>query len=365
MESASVQTTKKKHIVWIDWARAFAIITVVICHATESTYSFTSKGIDGLGPLSQASAFSLLTIGRLGVPVFLFISGYLLLDRHYDRDACKKFWKTKWLPLFLVTELWLVIYNVFLCLHLERAFDLAFLIKNMLFLENVGMGHTWYLPMIIGLYLFIPYISNGLKTVGDKTLLVFPLGLAIVIFFGTPTASVISQCLGFGKLANMIEPGFSGGVYGCYMLLGYCFRKDAFKNISVPALAFIALSGLALTVFLQIYAYSCNVGYNVWYNNGALLIAGFAIFGLFSKGKNLKELEVVSALSYYSFPIYLVHFPIRLALAPYFLKWAPIVHLPHVIQDLSFAMILIVLSLAVCKLIATIPKIGPKLIYLR
>lgn len=198
-----------KRIVWMDYARAFAILTVLLCHATEKAYSFQLDSILSTSLPSQTAAFCLFTVGRLGVPIFLFMSGYLMLDRDYSREKCLTFWRTKWLGLFLATEFWIAAYNIFLCLSTGRDFSVGLLIKNMLFLENVGMGHMWYMPMIIGLYLFLPFIANGLRKLDDPKLLLFPLACALVLFLGIPLLSILSQSFGHGALRCEIAEGLA------------------------------------------------------------------------------------------------------------------------------------------------------------
>ena len=68
--------TKKERIFYYDVLRAFAIIAVIICHVDMF-----------FGPLtSQTQVIAQMTfhdIGRIGVPIFLMISGALLLNRDY------------------------------------------------------------------------------------------------------------------------------------------------------------------------------------------------------------------------------------------------------------------------------------------
>lgn len=355
----------RERIPWLDYARASAICAVVLCHATEAVYQFKLDGIGVAGIYSQTCAFALFTIGRLGVPIFLFLSGYLMLDRQYDSAACRKFWRTKWIPLLVAAEIWLIIYNLFLCVVWDREFDFIFLLRNMLFLERVGMGHTWYIPMILGLYLFLPYIANGLKAFEKYTSLLFPLGISILILFGTPTVSAFAQCFGSAPLTCEIDPGFSGGVYGCYMLLGYCVRKRAFERIPSAIVAAAGIGAFVFVVTLQVFSYSRSVQFNVWYTNGFLLITGLSIYELLSRASGLRGNRIIYTLSYYSFAIYLVHFPVKMTLSPFFLKWGVIASQPHLVQVLSFALITMLVSLLICVLIAHVPKIGRRILYLK
>lgn len=352
-----------KRIVWMDYARAFAILTVLLCHATEKAYSFQLDSILSTSLPSQTAAFCLFTVGRLGVPIFLFMSGYLMLDRDYSREKCLTFWRTKWLGLFLATEFWIAAYNIFLCLSTGRDFSVGLLIKNMLFLENVGMGHMWYMPMIIGLYLFLPFIANGLRKLDDPKLLLFPLACALVLFLGIPLLSILSQSFGHGALRCEIAEGFSGGAYGCYMLLGYCVKKFPLRDRVKPILlATLFLLCFLATVSLQIFAYSKGIFAPVWYTNGLLLAAGFFLFLLFSCGAALRNSRVISTLSYYSFALYLVHFPILMLLAPHIASLGIESHVAQVALLLSADL---AISLALCIAIARIPNIGSRILYLK
>lgn len=70
-----------KRIVSLDYARAFAILSVVTMHASECTPLFHQVG-PGFGP-QQLLTSLLSSVGRLGVPIFLMLTGALLLARDY------------------------------------------------------------------------------------------------------------------------------------------------------------------------------------------------------------------------------------------------------------------------------------------
>ena len=97
---------------WIDYARVCAVFCVVLCHATESFYGAVVRGearIDtGLWMLEN----TLFTVGRLGVPLFLAITGALLLGRELEPG---KFYRKSLFPLVGTTEIWIVLNYVFVC----------------------------------------------------------------------------------------------------------------------------------------------------------------------------------------------------------------------------------------------------------
>ena len=67
---------KKERIFYYDFLRAFAIIAVIICHSDLFFGSLDT-------PLRIIAQMTFHDIGRIGVPIFLMISGALLLNRDY------------------------------------------------------------------------------------------------------------------------------------------------------------------------------------------------------------------------------------------------------------------------------------------
>lgn len=76
-----------KRIVSLDILRTIAILDVLLVHCTESVYPMNNPTLLSYSILSQFLAISLFTLGRLGVPIFFFISGYLLLDKDYKNGG--------------------------------------------------------------------------------------------------------------------------------------------------------------------------------------------------------------------------------------------------------------------------------------
>ena len=104
----------KERLNWLDLVRCIAILCVVMCHVIEGDiYNFDLGYMQSVGFASQAFAFVMFSMGRIGVPLFLLSTGYLLLNRTYDDAQCRGFWKNKGLGLLVAVEVWIVIYNLF------------------------------------------------------------------------------------------------------------------------------------------------------------------------------------------------------------------------------------------------------------
>ncbi|MBQ8189548.1 MAG: acyltransferase [Lachnospiraceae bacterium] len=349
----------QKNYSFINLTRSIAIACVVLCHATEAIYPFNIESMSTLNLTDQAYAFSLFTLGRLGVPLFLFITGFLLLDKVSDTVSGIKFWHKNFFNLLITTEIWIVIYHVFLCLYNCEPFYITKLIKEMLFVSKIDLGHFWYMPMILSLYLFIPIFSVLLKNM-DYRLFIFPTVICILYLFGTPILNVLLICFHKKGIATVISLGFMGGVYGIYMLLGYFVKKDFFKKIPSKYCIVLAILCFMATVSLQLISYHNSIRYNVWYDCAFILICSFCIFEIITRHCNPNPYHIWQFFAKYAFSVYLIHYPLIMLLTPYINEIPSRPLRVWILFLTSF-----IGSLFIAYLINRLPKIGKWLLYLR
>ena len=313
-----------------------------------------------LNVMSEASrlfALASFTVGRIGVPLFLLLSGYLLLDRWYDEDGCRRFWKRNWCGLVLTTEIWIVLYDIFLWSVYDAHPSLW---KHMLFLQKVPMGHMWYMPMIIGLYLFLPFMARALRNI-DVKILRFPLGVLSIYLFVVPVFHVIRKALGHGWVGSLLDPGYSGGIYGVYLILGYCLKKGMLRRLTDFQVVGAGIGFFLATWLLQVFSYAHGETYNVWYNCGLLLLCALFLFEWFSRTKIFGESCWLSWLSQYSFGLYLVHFPlIKLGAG-----WLKTISLLMPLKVIFLFIGVSIGSMALCYIIGKSSKLGRWLLYNR
>lgn len=345
----------KTRIEWIDLVRAIAILTVLYIHSVDGIYIILSDSIVNLTMISRIFQYASLFIGRIGVPFFLMISGYLLLDRTYDDAKVRKFWNKSCKGLIIVTIIWAAVYATSLFFISTKSMQV-----NPVEAGNLFFSHMWYMPMIIGMYLSFPFVSNALSSFDNRTIY-----QGIVVFgllaFCLPFITLLCDMEGIRNVTIQYCLGFSGGIYGVYIILGYLVKKDYFKSVSNLKLWIISIVSFLICVFFQYYAFKRGYQFFLWYDFPFILLGSFGLFELVSRIKHVRCYKIVKVLSKYSFAVFLIHNLFRLPLLPVIVK------LPFAepVEALILWILLIILSYITAAIIYRIPKIGKFLLYMK
>ena len=298
---------------WADFLRGIAAFCVVLCHVTETVYVFNPSFFAEQSFASQFFAFTSFTIGRMGVPVFFFLSGYLLLTRNYNDRSCFAFWRKNLLPLILTSEIWNVFYNVFLSFYMNTPLDWKMLLRTALFLHQTALGHMWYIPVILGMYLFLPFAARALQSFQPKTFLI-PGVVAFICLYLMPVVGILEAPKDRPYYYFLFDLAWSGNGYGVLIAFGYFVKKGCFKKIKTWILAILAALSFTATIAVLFSAYRHGNGDNLWYNWGTLILCTSCLCEICSRRKNLGNGCFFNAAAKYSFGIFLVHFPIKMIL---------------------------------------------------
>lgn len=299
----------RNRIAWIDFARVLAIISVVFCHAIEIDYYAVWTGDISATSFDWYFGQISYSFGRLGVPFFLMITGTLMLGRNFD---IKKFYIKSLLPLFITTEIWTVInyfYGIW-CYSLQ--FDIKDFLGNILFLKSSPLSHMWYMPMILGVYLVIPFVANALKGISFKNICL-PILFGFVVFslmpmYNTFAGQIITQ---LPPAQFKIDVSFLGGLYGLILILGYYVaNKKILSQCPKWVLIFVFVVSFIINTLLARYFYNKSIfGITifVWYTSPFIIVGAICLFELLRRITIEKSNKVVTLISKGSFAIYLTH----------------------------------------------------------
>jgi surface polysaccharide O-acyltransferase-like enzyme len=224
--------SKTENLDWINNLRVISLFAVVILHTTSPVLETYNKG-----PLSIwliGDFYNTLT--RFAVPVFVMISGALLLHREYELGD---FLKKRLIRIVIPFLFWS-------CIYIAYEFyneDLTYTglnwdtVHQALHLLKVGSSyHLWYVYMLIGLYLFVPIISIFIRNATQNEILYFLIVWFVVMALGQPYLS---------KFKPSLDLRYFEGFVG-YLVLGHylAFKPITKKRTGLWALLFIACLGV-------------------------------------------------------------------------------------------------------------------------
>ena len=345
----------KNRVEWIDFVRAIAILTVLYIHATDGIYIISSDAIMNFTLFSRIFQYASLFIGRIGVPFFLMITGYLLLDRSYDDSKVRKFWAHNCKNLVIVTVIWSIVYVLSL-----QFITVESSVVNPVEAGNLFFSHMWYMPMIIGMYLSMPFVASALKHFDKKTILNAAIVFSLLAFL-LPFISTVLDMNGIKNVNIQYSLGFSGGVYGIYIILGYLVKKGTFKKIASYKFALLAVVSFIISVAFQYYAFVIGYNFILWYEFPFIMTGSFALFELCSRMNHVRGYNIVKVLSKYSFAVFLIHNLFRLPLLPVIVS----IQVTEPVKAIILWILLIILSYIAAFVIYRIPKVGKFVLYMR
>lgn len=340
---------KQKRIVFIDDIRALAILMVIMCHVIDVNCLFW-LGYQEMSGARQIILYTLLIFGRCGVPLFLMITGYLLLDRDYSQGKWKSFYLHKWLHLFLLTEIWFIIYEGFSVLVQGNPFVGKDLVLRMLFFKEPVLSHAWYLSVILGLYLLLPVLALVWKKLSDK-------GCLITVFL------IWALVLLLQRLAQ--ETIAQHMTYALYMLIGGTYKRwhTALVEHKKAACIIYSLAGIFALAGCEGFLWlQHRKGENVslWYDHAGIVLLSLTLFGLVMLLAQKKK-TFVERLSQDSFGIYLIHNMIALVMMPWLGKWNGNFYLKMILTYLLVWGI----AWGLTHMIGKIPYVGDWILYKR
>ena len=221
----------KKRIFYFDQIRALAIVLVVMIHICNAFRGVHVVGTVGWMIPSFTKGFCVIA-----VPLFLMISGALLLNRNYE---LKDFLTRRFVRLILPVILWGIIYILLKTYVDTSSLNIMSIYDTFLWFLSHGYWFSW---MLISIYLFIPVINSFIKEYNLRGVEYF-----LVIWF----IYLILYCLGIYPLWQIDLSNFAG--YIGFVILGYYINNKDF-NLS-PKKMYI----IGLLIYLTLSLINCHL----------------------------------------------------------------------------------------------------------
>ncbi len=225
-----------------DIVRTVAIVCVILLHAAND---LTTQQMGQLEIFRWVTVDIYQSVGRMGVLLFLILTGALLLQPSKLDEPIGVFFKKRWARIGLPFVFWGVIFFVWDFAVLHQPITSSAIVQGIL---TGPYYHFWYLYMLTGIYLLTPILrivmAHANQTIIKYFIVLWLLGASIV-----PVASLVTTYyLDPNVLAFTGYAGFF--VLGAYLL-----------NVKMRRSTLLVLMGLglALTV-VGTYAIAATVG---------------------------------------------------------------------------------------------------------
>ncbi len=318
------ESGQKQRILYLDLLRAIAIISISLNHAVNRAFAVQEgqAAETAVLPLylnvikTGAAVFS-----RIGVPLFLMITGSLMLTREYKtKKDISHFYKSNWLNLFITAEIWFfIMFVIIMAISAPDMFRLESLPKlllrcilNQLFVSQKTLGSMWYMQIIIPMYMLLPVFSLFLHKGFDKWLI--PLtGIIIYTQYLIPAVSAFFK---MNEIPFAVHTDFGGeGIVHylfVYVLAGYWIHKNRERIrelVRVRNMLILWILLFAVVCTYQLYAFQKEMDYVLRYNSPGVALCGVGLFILILLVKDVPGFlrKPIVYLSQISFGIYFVH----------------------------------------------------------
>lgn len=204
---------QESKVLFIDVIRAIAAVMVVVIHVSGYAVDHFLEPQHEQPFFWWVAAF-LNASSRVAVPLFVMVSGYLLLN-HHDKNEPWSWLKNRLFRILIPLIVWIAIY------FLWRQFSLPEGYSAMEMLRAIARGdpyyHLWFLYMLIGLYFATPILKTYLHGADRPNVKYF----IVIWFLFTAIPPFINRALyinHFGLSVSVVS-GFVG-----YYMLGYWMR---------------------------------------------------------------------------------------------------------------------------------------------
>lgn len=286
-------------IIWVQNLRIFACLSVVMIHVIAGWFETAgSVQISNNRWILDNVIFQVLI--RHAVPIFIMVSGYLLLNPKKEFNIKKLKWYIVKMLIVLLTfgYVFALIENI-----INDGFDniISTLIKSFVnLIQEHSWSHLWYLYMLVGIYILTPVFRKFIEYAEEKEVK-FVLIILLILSFVIPTIN---------NITNMKITTFYLGVpifsYIFYFLIGYYIGNNYIvkSNKLIYILGIIGVIGYMTLCFIKKYNSNINVGNT----NIFTCLYSILVFKLFASEKiKFPNNKINCNIAKYSFTIYIIH----------------------------------------------------------
>lgn len=292
----NIVSTKNEQI---EYLRAAAICAVVLVHTVNSGLIYSGENPN---PLVYSFFNGVRDWAYWGVPVFLMITGMLLLNPEKD-ITISKIYRKYIFRMICVLAIFGTGFSLMELLLKEHTLNISMVrVAILKVISGDTWAHMWYVYALIGIYLLLPLYRAVTARVSNQELQYILLIFCIFQMVLPVFESLFNFSLGFYLLITRYHL--------IYLLLGECKRRDMYR-LSKKQSLFIGIVCSMTIILLSSVLCLKSVKINALFGAGSLLIMilSYVILSFIQQVKITDSLikRVSLELADKSFAIYLVH----------------------------------------------------------
>jgi surface polysaccharide O-acyltransferase-like enzyme len=291
----------------VDLIRTVAMVGVILLHASGQ-WLITSQEMGQLTPLgitTWAIVDVYQSLGVLSVPIFLMLTGALLLQPQKQNERLNVFFKKRLARVGLPFLFWAAVYFVwdFYVINLPLSLDVV--TQGIL---NGAYSQFWYIYVLFGLYLITPilraFLVSANQTLIKYFITLWIIGVAILPFFGLLTPFMLNSNV-------FVIGGFVG-----YFILGIYLTTLKMRR---STLWILLLLGVVLTA-VGTYVLAATGGEQIYffqeYISPTVILASVMLFlllltikpaSLQKESSPLKHNKLIKLISENTLGIFFIH----------------------------------------------------------
>ena len=347
-----MNSSNSKRIFYFDGIRAVAILCVVLLHVTGHLGEIMNYNLSTIHSFSGIYMLFANNFFRIGIALFLMLSGALLLGRDWD---VKGFFSKRVPRILKPFIFWALVFSIILISSSYLISSINFVTKfgaldminvfvNTLLCKAPGSEVYWFVWMMLAMYLLMPIIN---KWINDTDLSKIEYFLIIWVVYIVITHSLmipVPEILSF-----FISPiGF--------VVLGYYLRYNERKIFNTSIIALVLIVVPSVLMFIYSY-YIVDTTMLFVFNRYSILvmIEAIGVFCLFKSSPILNNprndvAKAVSSIAVCSYGMYLIHSQMIMVVRR-------LIHINFVFDYIIFFIVGFILSWIIIYVLAKIPII--------
>ena len=284
-----------------DLLRILCAIGVILIHVTGTYIGNSTTLINQNKEINYTLIEAFFDcIGRFAVPVFLMLTGVFTLSNPKNKNF-SYFYKKSIKNIFVPTIIFTILYIIYQIIISFTFKDISLKSIRYNVIHGEPYYHLWYMYMLIGVYMLIPFIIRLKDDIGIKRF-----KMVSILFFPIAILSLWTTEFKFNWNFGM------SFLYCSYVMIGYIISKNV-KNKSLIKFIIFLILGILLEIFatykvndiiLKGISFS-ELKYTIQGQESPIIaIASVFIFIAFSNLEIKQNFYFISNLTFY---IYLIH----------------------------------------------------------